>query len=235
MRLSSVPPTRAAPSASVQDTVVHICSSSLPRSVVKILIASSVRTAATVMRTRWTSEVTGFLIEQPVDTAGPGGAGREGHRADRRVVRRVAGHLCRLLRGSLPPAPRSVASRTAGPYGVHHDCGPSGRRRVHGPGHLPPPALSARRDEAMLAVASDCTVQNSLHEPPGDRHRTGGLKPALPQSVHRSTPLVRAPWPRRVWALRPMTGERTGATVKVAHRDHGREARVRWQRGSRRS
>ncbi|MFE1292786.1 OsmC family protein [Streptomyces sp. NPDC058751] len=31
---------------------------------------------------------------------------------------------------------------------------------------VPPPALPARRHAAMLAVASHCTVHNSLHEPP---------------------------------------------------------------------
>ncbi|MET9903644.1 OsmC family protein [Streptomyces sp. NPDC006446] len=31
---------------------------------------------------------------------------------------------------------------------------------------VPPPALSSQRHAAMLAIASHCTVHNSLHEPP---------------------------------------------------------------------
>ncbi|WP_416961330.1 OsmC family protein [Streptomyces sp. Agncl-13] len=31
---------------------------------------------------------------------------------------------------------------------------------------VPPPALSAQRHAAMLAVASHCTIHNTLHEPP---------------------------------------------------------------------
>ncbi|WP_328437192.1 OsmC family protein [Streptomyces sp. NBC_00457] len=31
---------------------------------------------------------------------------------------------------------------------------------------VPPPALSAQRHAALLAVASHCTVHNTLHEPP---------------------------------------------------------------------
>lgn len=31
---------------------------------------------------------------------------------------------------------------------------------------LPPPALSAQRHAALLAVASHCTVHNTLHQPP---------------------------------------------------------------------